>query len=143
MSTTNLIPNTVNVNLFGYHRGFMKSVHAAPNKEVDLKGISSTATRTSYDDKYWAISFIFRSLGAEGQELVTHEIFDNPRDVAILEAITADTPITVTPVFTRPPGSPGEELTLQVTVYTPTEITGTVDSVGNGKGTKGIFLTNI
>ena len=134
--TTNLVPNTVNVNLFGHQLGFMKSVHAAPNKGVDLKGISSTATRTSYDDKYWAISFIFRSLG-------THEIFDNPRDVAILEAITADTPITVTPVFTRPSGSPGEELTLPVTVYTPTEITGTVDTVGNGKGTKGIFLNNI
>lgn len=103
MSNTNLTPNTVNVNLFGHQLGFMKSVHATPNKEVDLKGISSTVTRTSYDDKYWAISFIFRSLGTEGQELVTHEIFDNPRDVAILEAINADTPITVTPVFTRFP----------------------------------------
>lgn len=143
MSNTNLTPNTVNVNLFGYQPGFMKSVHAAPNMMVDLTRVSGTATRESDRGKHWAISLVFRSLGFEGEKLVTHEIFDNPRDVAILEAINADTPITVTPVFTRPSGSPGEELTLQVTVYTPTEITGSSETVGNGKGTRGVFLNNI
>lgn len=141
--TTNLVPNTVTVNLFAAYTGFMNSVRTSPERKVDLRGISSTITRTSDLGKYWAVSLILATHGENGKEVVVHETFDNPRDVGVLEAITEDTPVTVTPVFTRPSGSPGEELTLQVTVYTPTEITGTVDTVGNGKGTKGIFLTNI
>lgn len=141
--TTNLVPNTVTVNLFAAYTGFMNSVRTSPKRKVDLRGISSTITRTSDLGKYWAVSLILATHGANGVVEVVHETFDNLRDVAVLEAITEDTPITVTPVFTRPSGSPGEELTLQVTVYTPTEITGTVDTVGNGKGTKGIFLNNI
>lgn len=141
--TTNLVPNTVTVNLFGAYTGFMNSVRTSPERKVDLRGISSTITRTSDLGKYWAISLILATHGENGVVEVVHETFDNPRDVAVLEAITEGTPITVTPVFTRPSGSPGEELTLQVTVYTPTEITGTVDTVGNGRGTKGMFLQNI
>lgn len=141
--TTNLVPNTITVNLFAAYTGFMDSVRTSPERMVDLRGISSTITRTSDLGKYWAVSLILATHGENGVVEVVHETFDNPRDVAVLEAITEDTPITVTPVFTRPSGSPGEELTLQVTVYTPTEITGTVDTIGNGKGTKGIFLNNI
>ena len=141
--TTNLVPNTITVNLFAAYTGFMDSVRTSPERMVDLRGISSTITRTSDLGKYWAVSLILATHGENGVVEVVHETFDNPRDVAVLEAITEDTPITVTPVFTRPSGPPGEELTLQVTVYTPTEITGTVDTIGNGKGTKGIFLNNI
>lgn len=141
--TTNLVPNTITVNLFAAYTGFMDSVRTSPERMVYLRGISSTITRTSDLGKYWAVSLILATHGENGVVEVVHETFDNPRDVAVLEAITEDTPITVTPVFTRPSGSPGEELTLQVTVYTPTEITGTVDTIGNGKGAKGIFLNNI
>lgn len=141
--TTNLVPNTVTVNLFAAYTGFMNSVRTSPERKVDLRGISSIVTRTSDLGKYWAISLILATHGENGIVEVVHEIFDNPRDVAILEAITEETPITVKPVFTRPSGAPADELTLNITVYTPAEITGTVDTVGNGKGTKGIFLTNI
>lgn len=141
--TTNLVPNTITVNLFAAYTGFMNSVHASPERMVDLRGISSTVTRTSDLGKYWAVSLILATHGENGVVEVVHETFDNPRDVAVLEAITEDTPITVKPVFTRPSGAPCDELTLNITVYTPAEITGTPRTVGNGKGTKGMFLQNI
>lgn len=141
--TTNLVPNTVTVNLFAAYTGFMDSVLTSPEHKVDLRGISSTITRTSDLGKYWAVSLILATHGENGREVVVHETFDNPRDVAVLESITKDTPITVKPVFTRPSGAPCDELTLDITVYTPNEITNTVDTVGNGKGTKGMFLQNI
>lgn len=141
--TTNLVPNTFTVNLFGAYTGFMNSVRTSPERKVDLRGISSTITRTSDLGKYWAVSLILATHGENSKEVVVHETFDNPRNVAILEAITEETPITVKPVFTRPSGAPCDELTLNITVYTPTEITGTPSTVGSGKGTKGMFLNNI
>lgn len=141
--TTNLVPNTVTVNLFGTATSFMKSIKASPEQKVYLDFVSSTVTRTSGKRKYWVISLVFRSYGSEGREMLTHEVFDNPTDVAILESITEKTPITVTPVFTRPVGYSHEELTLKVTVHAPTEITGTPETVGNGKGTVGEYLRNI
>lgn len=141
--TTNLVPNTITVNLFGAYTGFMNSARTSPERKVDLRSISSTITRTSDLGKYWAISLILATHGENGREVVVHETFDNPRDVAVLEAITEETPITVKHIFSRPSGAPADELTLNITVYTPTEITGTADTVGNGKGTKGMFLTNI
>lgn len=141
--TTHLVPNTFTVNLFGAYTGFMNSVCTSPARKVDLRGISSTVTRNSDLGKYWAISLILVTHGENGMVEVVHEIFDNPRDVAILEAITEETPITVKPVFTHPSGAPADELTLNITVYTPAEITGTPNTVGNSKGTKGLFLTNV
>ena len=141
--TTNLVPNTVTVNLFGTATSFMKSIKASPEQKVYLDFVSSTVTRTSGKRKYWVISLVFRSYGSEGREMLTHEVFDNPTDVAILESITEKTPITVTPVFIRPVGYYHEELTLKVTVHAPTEITGTADTVGSGKGTVGEYLRNI
>lgn len=123
--TTNLTPNTVTVNLFAAYTGFMNSVRTSPERKVDLRGISSTITRTSDLGKYWAISLILATHGENGVVEVVHETFDNPRDVAVLEAITEDTPITVKPVFNRPSGAPCDELALNITVYTPTEITST------------------
>lgn len=143
MSNTNLIPNTVTVNLFGTATRFMKSIKASPEQKVYLDFVSSTVTRTSNKSKYWVISLVFRSYGTEGREMLTHEIFDNPTDVAILESITEKTPVTVTPAFIRFPGHPHEELALKVTVHAPTKITGTADTVGNGKGTVGEYLMNI
>ena len=141
--TTNLVPNTVAVNLFGTATSFMKSIKASPEQKVYLDFVSSTVTRTSNKRNYCVISLVYRSCGTEAREMHTHEIFENPPDVAILESITEKTPITVTPAFIRFPGHPHEELTLKVTVHAPTEITGTADTVGNGKGTVGEYLMNI